>query len=481
MRKIKTRKTHNYWKIWISLLMIVTLLCQCKASTDTNEGKDPIEIFTPLLVFYEDGTKNVLDNFKLEHPEIPLDIYRFGGNEEDLIMLTKQKGDPDLLLLNLSMSKSQDRLIEEKYAASLDDFYANDAEIDQSAYFPGTFEVGRSGDSLRSLPLGISVRTLTLREEYWKDSAFEKLESGYTAQDLFDAMEQEINRQKETSVFFSLDGMAGGNLYHVLQMIGALQQTEDGIQIDEALFAKLYALQYRQSQINDAALQYWENIGYENPQEVHYRSGLDPRNYQGNFVVSVWPESCGAPQLCLSYAASVNQHFWEQKTYALYYPTIADGNAFGASVEIEGLVGIHSDQQRQAYDALRLMMDTPISLFTQPGGLFENTFCPVNKENAHALLNRFENQPEYSDAGQDNLTVKDGTGTVLFTVEKTALDDDEKQKLQNVLENISFLYRYTEEEGNAIAILNRYQRDHQIEDYRACYAEIMELLKSKKK
>lgn len=474
MKNCKVYILRNLLKAWMICIVSIIIFASCRSYTDADKSKQTIEEEAEMLVFYEYGTEGILDNFVLEHPDIQLKKYRFGGIEEELSRLILTEGKPDLILLNLSMSKDEDEVIEKNYAADIYDLYLEDFSVEAEKYFPGTFEVCKQNDEMYGLPLGISIRMMTLREENWQGSAFELLKESYTALDLFKAIEYEIDREKEQGVFFSVDSMMGGSLYHILQLVGGVQKNNGHIIIDEELFAQIYAIKYKQSESDERALTYWEMQKYEMPTGIGDISGLDPRRYSGKFIVSDWYERDGAPQICLSYATSVNEYFFKQKTHALYYPVVEDGDTFGASVEIMGLVGTDSERKKEAYDILRLMMDTPITVFSQPGGIFGNTFCPVNKENAYALMEAIEEEAYHTD--EESMIIQDGTGNILYTMEKILINEEEKRRLQNVLEGISFLYRFSEEERRSNEIMNQYFNEKRMENYRFCYLEIMQML-----
>lgn len=397
-----------------------------------------------LLIFYEDGTENILNDFRIQYPNYEI-LMKKGNNEEEIEKLKLYYGEPDVILLNYNINKYEDQVLEEKYGCDLSELIYNDTSIDDGNYFAGTFSIGKKGDEILSLPLGISLNMMILREEQWFGSAFEKLEENYTGKDLLNAIEYEIDHEIENGMFINQDSV--GISVHMLQLLDGIIEKEGKTTIDEELYRQLY------------------NIWYKGTNNL---SKVDTTVYEENLRANIGYRTLGAPQTVLAYQTSENMYWHCQETYVVYFPTMTDGGAFGACVQQAGIVGKNSEKKEQAYEFLRLLMDMPLITYSYPGLQSNKTFCPVNKQNAYMLLENFEKLTE------SKVQIEKYNGE-RYSIDYIKVSDRERAKLQYVLKNISFLYRVTDEERRVEEILSLY-KDKNVASYLESYLTILNIL-----
>lgn len=471
-------------KLFFVCIFVLLVLIGCSQAKQRS-GEDPsTKSLTaeeePLVIFYTDGSGVIVQNFLKGYPKLNVEMHMVGSSMQAVENLIEKEGEPDLLLLALGGNPEETVTIQEQYAADITELYENDFDLRESDYFPGTFDVFREDKRLIGIPLGISLPSMTVREENWIGSALEALEDDYSTIELLNAIEKEIDRAAQEQVLFS--GDMGGPFYDELNRMGAIQKTEEGVIIDEKIFERVYTVHMKRHKLENEVSEYLKKVETDEPK--HILSGLDPSNYAGEFLVSEWYG--GAPQVYLPYAASVNMNFFEQETHTVYYPAGDTTDALGARVEVVGVVGTNSRRQQEAYDILRMMMDMEIQYFVQPGGHITNygdSLCPVNKERAYAMIDDFEqyaedyyDQSNKEDGIPDTVSICDGTGQLIYLIEKVTLGD-EKENLQEALERISFLYRNGDKELKSNEIAGRYFAD-EVEDYTGCYAEFVQLYNS---
>ncbi len=440
----------------------------------------------PFVIFYTYGTGSIIQNFQFANPELNIEYYRISSSLDDMNgmndMIAKV-GEPDLVILHVGSNMS-DVVIRKEYAADITEYLEEDTTIDLDDYLPETFEVLNEYGYVQGLPLGISLPAMTIREEKWIGSAFDGLDQNYSGMELLSAIEDELDNASKENIMFS--GTVG-SLFDWLYLMGAIQETDEGVEIDEQIFERVYTVYLKRHKLSDQIRYYFKSSGrgYHGQLGV---TGLDPSCYEGNFVVSEW--DLGAPQVYLPYANSVNMDFYNQKTHTIYYPTWNTEDKFGASVEVYGIINKNSNRQHEAYELLRMMMDTRINYFVQPFGfnnrdLAGETFFTPNIDNMYAMIDDFEEYEEswlgeenvIEDNSSDTLALTNSAGELVYIVEKIPLDNEEKEKLINTLSNISYLYLHGEREELSFEIEGRYISDR-IEDYKGCYTEFTRLYNS---
>ena len=434
-------------KILIGLLLLLVIMCMssCK-NTDAADSESAKEL-EQLVVFYDNGAENILTDFKQQYPEYDI-LMKNASNEEKIEQLKLYYGEPDIILRNYNIDKAKAGALEVKYGCDLSGFIQEDASIEDGKYFPGTFNVCRYDDEILAIPLGVSLHMMILSEENWLDSAFAELEDGYTGKDLLDVIEYEIDHEIENEKFLDQDTV--GISYHMLQLLGGINENDGAISIDEDLYAQLY------------------NIWYKGMQNL---STLDPEAYEGKYRATIGYRTMSAPQMVLSQTTSEKQHWDDQDIYAVYFPAMTDGTSFGACVQIAGMVGKNSENKEQAYEFLRLLMDTPVKTYSPPRDLYKKTFCPVNVENAYALMDEFESATQGTQTSSFHLNES-------YTIDYVKVSDREREKLQHVLENITFLYREIDEGIEADKILEIY-KEEKVDSYEESYLAILNLLNEK--
>lgn len=441
----------------------------------------------PFVVFYTDGTGSIIQNFQGANPGLNVEYHCISPYIDDMDgigSMVAKVGEPDLVVLSVEYN-IEDVTIRNEYAADIMEYFEEDTTIDLEDYLPGTFEVLNENGYLQGIPLGISLPAMTIREEKWLESAFDGLDQNYSGMELLTAIETELDNASKENIMFSGNV---GSLYNWLYLMGAIQETDDGAMIDEEIFERVYTIYLKRHKLGNQIKDYFKSRGRNYLGQLGV-TGLDPSCYEGEFMVSEW--EVGAPQVYLSYAASVNMDFYNQKTHTIYYPTWDNEDEFGASVEVYGIVNKNTKRPQEAYELLRLMMDTPIKHFVQPFG-FNNrgydgeTFFTPNIDNMYAMIEDFEEyEAEWlgefdvaDDNPSDTLVITNSIGELVYIVEKVPLDNEEKEQLRNTLSNIAYLYLYGETEFQSYEITGRYIVDG-VEDYTGCYTEFVNLYNSK--
>ena len=434
-------------KILIGLLLLLVIMCMSSCKNTDEADSESAKELEQLVVFYDNGAENILTDFKQQYPEYDI-LMKNASNEEKIEQLKLYYGEPDIILRNYNIDKAKAGALEVKYGCDLSGFIQEDASIEDGKYFTGTFNVCRHDDEILAIPLGVSLHMMILSEENWLDSAFAELEDGYTGKDLLDAIEYEIDHEIENEKFLDQDTV--GISYHMLQLLGGINENDGAISIDEDLYAQLY------------------NIWYKGMQNL---STLDPEAYEGKYRATIGYRTMSAPQMVLSQTTSEKQHWDDQDIYAVYFPAMTDGTSFGACVQIAGMVGKNSENKEQAYEFLRLLMDTPVKTYSPPRDLYKKTFCPVNVENAYALMDEFESATQGTQTSSFHLNES-------YTIDYVKVSDREREKLQHVLENITFLYREIDEGIEADKILEIY-KEEKVDSYEESYLTILNLLNEK--
>ena len=476
--------SNKIYKEIIRLASIVILLClvgctsiieEERDSKYTHESLETME--EPLVVFYEPSAYHLLKSFKESHPDIKIqqEAIKCYEDNHDLETFIKKKGVPDLILGN---SSSAGLYLMDWYAdghiANMSDFCSKDESIDTEDYFPETFEVFKEKDSLYALPLGISMDCFITTESKYLNSAFVKLEEGYTGRELLDVLMEEIEKAREEGEIFSEEVL---DPLEAMYWLDGISQISDGIEIDEELFRQCYEFMYLCAKESDEAKDYWFEQGkdYSSVNGYAWPNAFEPRRYEGKFNVSLWNIG-DAPAMALSYAETANQHYIEEGIKAFYLPTADDGNKYKARVEVWGAICEESPQKELAYELLRALMDEEINSFgtlcgVSPTGLesVPKNVYPIKKENALSLLDRFETQTQELIFGQSS------SQEYITLLERKDISDTEKEKHQKMLNGISGLYHANIEINKVSGIFLDYY-DANISDYKYCYLETIQAL-----
>lgn len=490
----QTMKQGNTTKLNVKLRREILLLCiilifaffvGC-SSFEKEEQSDPMPEETlesteePFTIFNDGTGYYLLSSFQEKHPEINIRLVNclpntdIGFDTFDMNEVFEKNGTPDLIVASDEFSIYLSEMYDEGHIAELGELCSNDNSIDTDVYFPGTFEVFRENDNLLALPLGIVMDFMLTSESKYNESAFSRLEEGYTGRELLSILREEVEKEKESGEFFS---ESNSNVLLSMYYLGGVTQTEDGIEIDEELFKLVYEYKYKQNKIADEAREFWGQQGKDINDNSGYIAGyvMDPRRYDGNVFAIEGLED--APAQVLSYAETAYQYILEEGVKAVYYPTADDGNKYQARVRLWGAVAAESSRKELAYTLLRELMDEAIDSFGGPWGIgkipkgasrFNVNVYPVNKENAISLLERFENQSV-------KLIYDIGGSNDKLILDRTDVDEVEKEKHAEMLSNISGLFCWDKELQKIGDICFDYYSDY-ITDYTNCYIETMNAL-----
>ena len=144
-----------------------------------------------------------------------------------------------------------------------------------------------------------------------------------------------------------------------------------------------------------------------------------------------------------------------------------------ADVTSLGMVGAKSDQQQEAYEVLRMMMDMKISEWVVSTGNFtNNTMCPVHVENAKLFIDAVEN------SGLDVfLDYEPNTREEMYNVPKQALTEEMKHEIGNVLDHIEVRVR-DEELFSLIQECVKPYFESNSTDYESCYQDVMMIVEN---
>jgi len=467
--------------ILLVAIMILMYLIGCTsiieeggASNNTFETLESME--EPLVIFYETSAYNLLQSFKEAHPEIKIRQVNYNSFEvdKDLESFIKKNGVPDLILGDRYSTGYLADWYKEGYIVDLGYYFSNDTYLNAEDYFPQTFEVFMEENQLYALPLGISMDFFITTESKYLNSAFVKLEEGYTGRELLNVLMEEIEKVKENGEYFCGEGMLP---LEAMYWLDGISKTSGGIEIEEDLFRQWYEITYLRTKEADEAQNYWRKQGKQYGSDYGYAgpSALEPRLYEGKFTVSFWKEG-DAPGLALSYAETANQYYVEEGVKAIYLPTGDDGNKYKARVEVWGAICEESSRKELAYELLRALMDEEINSFRTlcgvvPLGELERAInvYPINKENALSFLDRFENYNQEFIYGQIQI------GQQAVILEREEINEVEKEKHQKMLNDIAGLYCTDMEMYKVNDIFWDYF-DADISDYKYCYLETTQAL-----
>lgn len=376
----------------------------------------------PLVVFYEGGKLPiVLSNFMVQHPEVKLNIYNTNSyNIEEIQKTIDQYGSPDIWLMGDFGSRyTIQELYEQGQIADLYPFCAEDESLDKTKYVGGTFDVLDTGEALLGLALTWEKECLVIRDSKLQNSELMDLGEQYTGEELYTALIQEFEKGRNEDELFWAD-----YVFYVLNdmyELDIVRSEEDEIVIDEELFQMMYEVGLKRLKEDNAAqelLPRMQGAATGSPDKFQGCAALDPRLYAGRFY------GCslrGAPQVVSVYAKSAADYHGED-IHMFYMPTFESKDSYIGNLANYAMVGGQSARKQQAYDTIRLMMDTPIQVVTQPEGFGEATYSPVNIELALELLDYFDEQDTI-------LPITDIVGNMFFKFDKQRLTEEEKKKI----------------------------------------------------
>lgn len=432
--------------LWIFTFVILLSGCQEneRVVQESSQSEIPEE---PLVVFYSSDEKDIIENYKINFPDDNVKFYSIDGAldssyvtmegtevwDRPILKAINNRGIPDVLLVG--SGSGIEKLYHEINGVSflnMKELYQEDESFDLENYFPGILETGMVGEELVAFPLEITIPYLTMSEEMYQNSAFANLPEAYTGTDVLEAAIEELSKEREEGAYcvFSDDGF-----YPSLRSLNVIEYNEDGsMMVDENVFSLLYEEQ-RLALENERSL--WDLPYEENPRLTSMK--LFPWDNPGGFLAVGWRD---APQVGCFYAANANEEWFKQRTRFIWCPSAADGNKYGAEVKLFGVINQDSAQQERAYNFLRNMMDMPIQYWTKPNEYGEysySSYCPVNKEQAKAMLQTV------NDSNLNQMSLQKYTaGSAMpetYIIEKgRALYEEECAEIINVLDNITYFY-----------------------------------------
>jgi len=468
----------------LCILLIITAFTGCASQNERrNSGSmfdETLETMEePLRIFYDGTGHFLLKSFQDAHPEIDIRLINClpetdnGFDEFDLNKIIEDYGIPDLIIARDELSIYLSEMFKEGHIADLTDFCSNDISIDSDDYFPGTFDVFNTEEELYALPLGITMDFMLIAESKYSNSAFAKLEEGYTGRELLNVLLEEVHKEKETGEFFSENNLSSLLFMHYLD---GVTQTDAGIQMDEDLFKQVYDFNYHVEKEADEAIEFWNEQGDLYERDLGYAkfSAIEPRRYEGSFTGSIWNVG-DAPAVVLSYAETAYQYHTEEGIKAVYFPTADDGNKYQAKVKLWGAVSEKSNRKQLAYDFLRMLMDEDIDSFgalwgmdvPEGASILNVNVYPIRIENALSLLDRFEVYSTQLIYGNHEDPIE--------ILDRVNVSDSEKEKHANVLKSIAGLYCCAVEISATDDIFNDYFKAN-VTDYENCYFDMLNML-----
>ena len=475
----------KFGRIMLLLGLMCIFLVSCsksKEEAETEESFNEIEEGVtqfkideeePLVVFYQDASLGnqmpiVLHNFILQHPEINLLIYNINSKNleletmERIKQLIKQYGDSDIWLLDAEsgeMKELLDDLYDMGMIADISSFYAEDQAIQSEDYVGGTFEVLKNEEALLGIPLSWSKECLIIRDSKWKNSEWAELPKEYTGEELYRALISQFEKGREEDELFWAD--ESFNLLYDMYELEVLEYKNNEYFIDEKIFEMIYEFGLKQVK-QDRAAEKQQSIRYDQFQGC---AALDPYMYSGNYFGCSLYE---APQIAAIYTKSMFEMI-DEEVHIYYMPTFESSDQYVGRVQECAMVGGNSARKQQAYEVIRMMMDTPITMMTQPEGYVPETYSPVNVELALQMVDDF-------DEIDQRLSVTNRIGELLFNVEKQKLTEDEKQQLYKVISKIENLYLddgYTEIDKIYYSYVGEYVNHNGSLNTKLCYLELM--------
>lgn len=201
------------------------------------------------------------------------------------------------------------------------------------------------------------------------------------------------------------------------------------------------------------------------------------------FFLPFSPRSLGDSYLAVSYGYftgpqtgillenSIQADLSGEEIKVVWRPAASEERKYMAKMDCYGMVGANSNQKQKAYDVLRKMMDTPISIWTvSTYGNYENTMCPVHVENAKALINIVETE------GTKQFLQHDlNSGEIIYDVAKVGLSEEMKNSIDEVLSR-TILYQKDWELAARINERANVYIENNVESCEDCYQEILQVI-----
>lgn len=439
-------------KYFICSLMIISLIVTCAACYPTRENKakdsDSDTVLKkgdqakaqedkPLLVFATSAMP-ILTDYKMTYPEVNLEVVVIDGvGEEAWEKLIQKHGFPDLILDTNQRSvrfwAQQERIYD--FSQEFD----QDSSFDESLYYPNVTMVGRTGDGLYGIPLGLQVKYLTFLDETWEISRFGNMQEQYSVEEFLDTLEDELDlwSQNEKENYRLVLGNMGLFQYteELLWSCGAIRIEGDSVELDRDLYMQICRIREKEYMNMN---QYLSLVSGQLPNIVQPESGA------GNYLALTWND-CIAPQAGLIFGQSVHQAIFRQDIHVVWIPmkNESESQEFAAEVAVWGMIGAKSERVEEAYTVLRQLMDINQNVYAMPNGFgFENHIpFSINRQCAIQMIQDVEQST--------TLTIRlDPAGSQ--TIPKVPLNEELKEELLWLLENITHVYATDPEVSEAI-------------------------------
>lgn len=441
-------------KIICSITLIAMILFALVGCHNNEVREETVEkVKDPLLVFYAQTYEPILRNFERIYPDIELEIKSLNGQIDEYI---ERYGEPDIIL-----DSGVEYWAESGYIADITGLYEQDSEFDSHHYFKGVTEACKVGEALYAVPLTISFPYMTIEESKWENSEFASMPENYDALDLIDAMNQELEKAegRENYLVFGKEYVY---FPEWLYSIGAIVEKDDEYSIDPEVFKALYQMQMnlqRNRTANDSLVE-------------RFYLPYSP-SVMGDTYLAVAFGQIAPPQTGLILENSIYKGYNGESIKAIWRPAVGETRYYIADVTSLGMVGAKSDQQQEAYEVLRMMMDMKISEWVVSTGNFtNNTMCPVHVENAKLFIDAVEN------SGLDVfLDYEPNTREEMYNVPKQALTEEMKHEIGNVLDHIEVRVR-DEELFSLIQECVKPYFESNSPDYESCYQDVMMIVEN---
>lgn len=486
--------------LFVILIILSFLLSGCtfdkREQREERKEMQKAEQDAPLLVFaISDESRNVITNFQIVYPDIELEVvtidaesdalrkfmegelpqgatYTLDDAMEDYIQL---HGSPDLII-STTQKISQEKLpawIESGWVQEMSQYFSEDESFQSDSYYPGTADIGRVEGVLYALPLALNTEYWTLRDEVWNDTEFGTLKEGYSAADLLNCVEKELEAEvaagAEGWIVLDTGYSYMNDTYAWLHKFGAIQMTNGEISLDKELFTQICQVQ---SLCIDNVLDRESNLWV-----LH--TAVDPRAAAEQYYVTLWSsnlEDIQAPQIGLIHAQSVTQSVFQQDSHVLWLPhQTKDGKSeYAAEVAYWAMIGSETQRAQEAYDVIRLMMDMPAQFVTASVNLSSNSginaHVPINRQNAINMITQMEESTIQSFA------IKSSDPTITATVPRVAATPEMRASMEAFLSNITQLYTADKDIAYDISDVLWEYKNSGGTDYSECYDAVLKIL-----
>lgn len=443
------------------VIVLATVLCGCGQIKEVRKDSAPKqEEIKELCVLYTPENEVLIKNFENLYPEYKLEKRLLAGEITDELNRGRT---PDLII-----AKGTTPLVQWYESGIIQDLgacFIEDNNIKEEDYFHGALSVGREEGMLLALPISADISYMTVRKSVAAETAFGYLAEEYMLDEYLNVLEEEFSGIKEQDAMVVSGVSFCHSFIELLIASGAITIEEEQVQIDQAIFEKLYYICIEQCR------EYQEKGIVEGQ---YFDASIDPRD--GEHEAVYWINS--PPQVGVLYAQNVNRHLLDEDIDVFWWPMAGEAGQYAAEIATMGMIGTECKDPQMAYEVLRLMMDMPMKEWVQPqrnvsiGRL--SMYMPVHIENAKELCSYVET-----------------TGAAQFSVvslqkeyemvEKQIWDEALKEKVLDMLDNIQYVYRMDSSIYGSLYgdVLYRYIDALNIDGATECYEAVVKHLQKK--